>query len=145
MSDQFLNPWYIPGWSVQNPSYVSQPDKYQFAPFPEELVRITISGEFFATTTRPLSGFLTFEPSASIVYTPATGDKFTIKPRATKVYLDKGSLNVTLLATDNAGTNPATFTYHVVEHFLGGVEYDIHLPKDSVDKVDIFSLVVTAP
>lgn len=144
MADQFVDPWNIPGWTAQNPIWVSKPEEYQYLPFPEEMKTVVVSGEYFTTGRRPVSGYLTFEPSSKIVYTPSEGDKFTILPRITKVYIDKGNLNVTLLATDNAGTAPATFTYHVVEHFLGGTEYDIQVPKDSVDKVDISSLVVAS-
>lgn len=142
-SDEFLNPWYVPGWTVQNPVWVAQPSEYLYAPFPKELKTVNVSGEFYTTGRRPMSGYLTFEPSSKVTYTPAEGDKFSILPRITKCYLDKGSLNVTLLATDNEGTAPATFTYHVVEHFLGGTEYDINVPKDSVDQVDITDLIIT--
>lgn len=143
-SDEFLNPWYVPGWTVQNPIWVPEPEEYLYAPFPPQLKTIKVSGEFFTTGRRPLSGYLTFEPSVNkIDYVSVDGDNFSIRKRITKEYLDKGNLNVTLLATDNEGTTPATFTYHVVEHFLGGTEYDINVPKDSVDRVDITELIIT--
>ena len=60
-----------------------------------------------------------------------------------RVYLWYGQLQVSLLATDNANMTPTSFTYHVVEHYIGGLQYDIVVPMgDGSSGTDIHSLII---
>jgi len=54
-------------------------------------------------------------------------------------------MSVTLMTTQNSAIvtdsgNP--LTYHVVEHFLGGQQYDIAIPDSAVSPTDLRSLIV---
>ena len=63
-----------------------------------------------------------------------------------KVYIRHGTMSAVLMTTQNIAIvtdsgNP--LTYHVVEHFLGGQQYDIAIPNNAVSPVDIRSLIVS--
>jgi hypothetical protein len=153
-----LDAWWTPGWNAQNKDYIQVPPS-QFAPqgFPQDLNYVTVIGNYFDTSSDPLSGYLTFWPSSALTY--QSGSAYTYIPQRYsginqtllglnqmgdgKIYLWYGQLNVTLLATDNSFMTPASFTYHVKEHYLGGQQYDITVPSADVSSYpDIHSLII---
>lgn len=164
-TDTFNQPlrdaWWTPGWTAQNQSYIPVPPN-QFAEqgFPPGLVYVSLVGNYFDLDGNPLSGFLTFWPSTSLTFT-VSGGTATLEQRfagqnesflgmntwgSGKIYLWNGQLAVALLATDNANMTPSSFSYHVLENFPGGREYDIIVPKVDVSSnttgTDINSLIV---
>lgn len=153
-----LDAWWTPGWTSQNDSYIQVPPS-QYSPqgFPQDLSYVTVTGNYFDTSSDPLSGYLTFWPSSALTF--QSGSSYTYMPQRYagtnqtllglnqmgdgKIYLWYGQLSVILLATDNAGMTPASFTYHVIEHYLNGLQYDIVVPSADVSTaVDIHSLIV---
>lgn len=152
--------WWTPGWTAQNQSYLPVPLN-AFAPqgFPSGLTEVTIIGNYFDADANPLSGYLTFWPSAPLTFT--VGGGITYIPQRYvgrnntmlglnqfgdgKIFLWRGQLSVSLLATDNADMIPASFTYHVVEHFFEGNQYDIVVPSSDYSVTappDIHSLII---
>jgi hypothetical protein len=61
-----------------------------------------------------------------------------------KIFIYQGLLVVKLYATDNPNIttdNGLPLTYHVTEHFLGGVQFDISVPGASAPGVGLYGLV----
>lgn len=154
--------WWTPGWTAQNQSYIPVPPN-QFAEqgFPPGLVYVNVIGNYFDLDGNPGSGYLTFWPSTSLVFTLGGGTAIleqrfagqnenflgTNSRGSGKNYLWNGQLAVALLATDNANQTPSSFSYHVVENFvLGGREFDITVPQalaaNNITGNDINSLIV---
>lgn len=153
--------WWTPGWTAQNQSYIpAPPGQFAMQGFPPGLVYVNVIGNYFDLDANPNSGFLTFYPSSALTVSFG-GGTVTLEQRYAglnesflgmntfgtgKIYLWNGQLAVALLATDNQNTTPSTFTYHVLEHFPGGREFDITVPKaDAVNNTtgtDINTLIV---
>jgi hypothetical protein len=152
--------WWTPGWTAQNPSYIPA-GANAFAPqgFPPGLVYVNVMGNYFDLDANPLSGYLTFFPSSPVTISVNGGTTFLPQRYAGlnqnvlglnqfgdgKNYLWYGQLNVKLLATDNSGMTPASFQYHVVEHFWEGSQYDIIVPSadaSTTTGTDIHSLII---
>ncbi len=152
------DPWWTPGWTSQNDSYIQVPSNQFSAPgFPSSLVYVNVLGNFFDSNADPLSGYFTFWPSSQIYFNQSgvltympqrySGTNQTllgINQRGDgKIYMNRGQLWVTLLASDNANMTPASFTYHVKEHWFKGQQYDIFVPSADVSAgVDIHNLIV---
>lgn len=152
--------WWTPGWTAQNQSYLPvPPNQFQAQGFPPGLVYVTVVGNYFDTNGNPMSGYLTFWPSTDVSVTVSGGTtrfpqrlagqnnsfQGTNQFGTGRIYLWNGQLQVTLMATDNANMTPSSFTYHVTEHFFGGLEYDISVPSiysSTTGGVDINTLVV---
>lgn len=155
--------WWTPGWTAQNQSYIPvPPNQFQQQGFPPNLIYINIIGNYFDTDGNGTTGYLTFWPSSSLTISE-TGGYVTLEQRFAgqneniigmntwgngKIYLWNGQLAVALLATDqpNVTMVPSAFSYHVVEKFAGGREYDITIPSaksvNNVTGTDINTLIV---
>jgi len=163
--DPLVQPWYIEGWTSQG---VNQ-DTIQAvtglltapAPLPVNLVYAVVTGMYIDMDSNPLSGFLTFQLSESFSVV-SNGTTYRMPARYAgrdntdlalsmnnfgtgKVYIRRGLMSVTLMTTSNPAIttdsgNP--LTYHVVEHFLGGQQFDITISDAEVSPVDLRSLVV---
>jgi len=159
IGEPLANPWYTPGFTSQMPNYQVIPsNQYQLAGFPSAATYVTVTGNFFDEDGNPISGYLTFYPSSSLTmtYNSVTtvipqrfvGQNLWDVPGAFwgtgNMYLHDGNLLVSLLATDNAAVAmvPTTFTYAVVENWLGGRTYNITVPSTSTSPVDINSLII---
>jgi hypothetical protein len=166
-TDTFNQPlrdaWWTPGWTAQNQSYIPvPPSQFQQQGFPPSMIYINIIGNFFDMDGSGTSGFLTFWPSSSLTVTE-TGGYAVLEQRFAgqneniigmntlgngKIYLWNGQLAVALLATDqpNVTMSPSSFSYHVLENFIGGREYDITVPSsafaNNVTGTDINTLIV---
>lgn len=159
IGEPLANPWYTAGWTAQVPDYQVIPKSiFNIAGFPSSAIYVTVSGNFFDDDGNPLGGHLTFYPSSALTMTSDSAT--TVMPQrfvgtnlfdvagafwgTGKMYLRNGKLLVSLLATDNSDVSmsPVSFTYHVVEHWLGGREYDILVPSTSINPVDINSLII---
>lgn len=155
-----LDAWWTRGWTSQNRNKASiqVPQQAFSAPgFPSGLSYTTVIGNYFDASANPLSGYLTFWPSDALTFT--ISGQTTYMPQRysginqtligtnqmgnSRIYLWWGQLNVSLLATDNANMTPASFSYHVKEHFIGGQQYDILVPgADGNVGTDIHNLIV---
>lgn len=162
--DRLVAPWYIEGWTSQQAAADSiqvTPEPFGPSPLPGTLVDVQVTGEYFDFDRNPLSGFLTFLMNDSFTLTsnsksyrmPAryAGRDNSFYPGGQnnygsgRIFIRGGQMSVTLFATDNANIttdsgNP--LTYHVVEHFLGGQQFDISVPEVSVSPADLYSLMV---
>lgn len=158
-TEPLLNPWYTPGWTAQAPDYTVAPQSIFSVPgFPASAVFVNITANYSDNDANPIGGYLTFWPSCDITFTYNSvtttvlqryaGTNLWDNPGQSwgegKMYLRNGNLLVSLLATDNvaAGMVPASFSYHVVEHMVGGKEYDIAVPSASSSPADIHSLII---
>lgn len=154
-----LDAWWTPGWTSQNRdgSSVQVPqNNFLAAGFPSGLNYVTVTGNYFDTSSDPISGYFTFWPSDSLMFT--VNNVITIMPRRFagvnqsllginqmgdgKIFLRLGQLSVNLLATDNANMQPASFTYHVKEYTLNGMQYDISVPSANAPATDIHNLII---
>jgi hypothetical protein len=152
----FVNSDLIPSAPVSN----------GLAQFPGDQSFTLINQRYFNADADPVGGYLTFMPSDDITVTES-GITWRLPRRLSgtetwpamdsgsspwafsmegsgAIYIWRGMLVVKLFATDNP--NVLTFsgqplTYHVIEHFLGGYEYDITVPT-SADTLDLQSLIV---
>lgn len=152
-----LDAWWTAGWTAQNKDYIQVPqNNYLAGGFPANLTYVTLTGSYFDLNSDPLSGYFTFWPSTSLTYT-LNGNSTFFPQRYSginesllginqmgdgKVYLQYGRLAVSLMATDNTGFTPATWTYHVEEHFLEGRQYDITVPSADAPAADLTSLII---
>lgn len=153
-----LDAWWTPGWTSQNDSYIQVPPSAFGSPgFPQGLNYVTVLGNYFDTSSNPLSGYLTFWPSTPLTF--LVNGTTTYMPQryaginqtsigvnqmsTSSIYLWYGQLNVSLLATDNLNMTPVSFTYHVREHYPRGQQYDIIVPgSDFSNPPDIHSLII---
>lgn len=151
-----LPPWYTIGWNWQNRNqqYIAAPvNPYLSLEFPPDQLFVTLQQQYNDVDQNPTSGFLTFWPSDSFTITEGTSSIRVIQRLAGtqtfpsldagvgpwafsmegtgKIYIYLDQLIVKLFATDNPHmvTDSGTpLTYHVIEHFMGGSEFDITVP-----------------
>jgi hypothetical protein len=162
--DPLVQPWYIPGWTAQAAAADSvQVTAGDLTPdgFPADLAYVNVTGSYYDLDGSPLGGFLTFLMSDNVTVTasgktiriPARLAGMTAQPTGYArqswgsgiIYLERGHLAVTLLATDAEGMvtdSGDPLTYWVTEHFLGGRTYQVTVPAASDSPADISSLVV---
>jgi hypothetical protein len=154
------------GAFVYTPLIPTTPLNEDFADFPSDQSFSLINQRYFNADADPVGGFLTFMPSDDMIITedditwrlprrlsgtetwPALDSgsspwAFSMEGSGA-IYIWRGMLVVKLFATDNP--NLTTFqgqplTYHVIEHFLNGYEYDITVPT-SADTLDLNSLII---
>ena len=149
--------WWTPGWTAQNQSYIPvPPNQFTEQGFPPGLTYVTLIGNYFDLDGNPMSGFLTFWPSTSVSITASGGTAYFPQRfvgqnesfvgmnqfGSGKVYLWNGQLSVTLLATNNTGQIPSTFTYLVTENFFEGNTYSITVPTTTANLTDIHTLII---
>lgn len=171
--DPLVTPWFLPGWTAQAiPADTVQamgviggenaPGSFAPLPLPAYLEYVQVTAPYFDIDGNPLSGFLTFLMSDNITLTangftyrlPAryVGADNTLMPGGMnnwgtgRIYIRRGLMSATVFATDNStmvtdSGNPLTF--HVVEHFLGGQQFDITVPAATVSPADLRSLIVS--
>lgn len=152
-----IDAWWTPAWTAQNQSYViTPPNPFSEPGFPAGLTYVTIQTSRFDLDGNPISGYFTFFPSSPIMVTvdsvtavfPQRFAGQNLNPTGLnefgggKNHLYYGKLMVALLATDNTNVTPTSFTYHVKENYLGGLEYDITVPKASSVPVQLESLII---
>jgi hypothetical protein len=164
-TDTLVTPWNIPGWNAQSipmDSIEVTPGVFSAAPFPASVMFAQVTAPYYDLDSNPLSGFLTFWQTDNATLSSG-GQSFRLPARYAardnsnlpggmnnwgtgRIYIRRGMISVTLLCTDNTGLvtdsgNP--LTYHVVEHFLGGQQFDISVPSSTVSPSDLRSLVVS--
>lgn len=161
---RYLAPWYVRGWTAQNPELILDVNPFQTqTSAPLDLSFTVITRRYFDGDFDPLGGFLTFYPSDAFTVTdtdPVTGleDATYYVPQrllgtetwpavdagvspwafsmegSGRIYIWQGLLVAKLFATDNPNLltdSGQPLTYHVIEHFLGGKEYDITVPTST--------------
>lgn len=160
-----LPPWYIPGWTVQNErtTNVLAPAQNNISvAMPSDQVYLVLTQNYLDGDSNPRSGFLTFYPSEAFTIRegsnvvritqsflgtetwPASNvstSPWAFSTEASgKLYIWGGVCTARLPATDNPHVttdsgNPLTI--HVIEHFLGGQEFDITVPA-ATDTTAVF-------
>lgn len=163
-TDTLVTPWNISGWTAQAiPADTVQvvPGVFSAAPFPSTVVFAQLTASYFDFDSNPLSGFLTFWQADNATLTTG-GKSYRLPARYAardnsmlpggmnnwgtgRIYIRRGQVSVTLMCTDNTGIvtdSGAGLSYHVVEHFMGGRQFDITVPMATVSPADLFSLIV---
>lgn len=163
-TDSLVTPWNIAGWTAQAiPADTVQVSDDLFAPspLPTTLVYAQVNAPYFDLDNNPLSGFLTFMTSESVTVTSG-GKNYRLPARymgrdnasspgglnnfgTGRIYIRRGLMSVTLMCTDATGLvtdSGHPLTYHVVEHFLGGQQFDISVPSATVSPADLRSLAI---
>lgn len=152
------------GTFVYTPLIPSQSPYVDFADFPSDLTQFTkVTGRYFSPDGDPLGGFLTFMPSSGVTVTE-NGVSYRIPRRLAgtetwpaldsgvspwafsmegsgNIYIWLGLMVVKLLPCDNSNIvtdDGEPLTYHVVEHFIGGKQFDITVPT-TTNTVDLYS------
>jgi hypothetical protein len=162
--DPLVTPWNIQGWTAQAiPQDTVQVanDLNAPAPLPSNLLYVMVTAQYLDLDNNPLSGFLTFFMSDNVTVTNNgvsyrmpqrfMGRDDTMYPSGMnnwgsgRIYIRRGRMAVTLMTTQNVAIvtdsgNP--LTYHVVEHFMGGTQFDIAIPGSATSPVDLRSLIV---
>lgn len=163
-NDPLVAAWNIPGWNAQaipQDTIATTPGIFSPAPFPSSVVFAQLNGAYFDFDGNPLSGFLTFMMSESITLDVA-GKVFRLPARyagrdnsmtpggmnnwgSGRIYIRSGVASVTIMCTAQTGLftdSGQPLTYHVVEHFMGGQQYDITVPSNTVSPADLRALIV---
>lgn len=163
-TDPLVTPWNIAGWTAQAiPADTLQvaPGTFSAAPFPSTVVFAQLTASYFDFDSNPLSGFLTFWQADNATLTTG-GKSYRLPARYAardnsnlpggmnnwgtgRIYIRRGQVSVTVMCTDNTGIvtdSGLALTYHVVEHFMGGRQFDITVPSATVSPADLFSLIV---
>lgn len=166
-----LNPWYIPGWTWQNRQTTNLPAPLANATgaAPTDMTSLVLNQQYFDVDFDPQGGFLTFMTSEPFTINEGTQSwRITRRYAGTetwpsidtgtspwafslegsgRIYIWNGLIQVRLLATDNTGIvtdSGSPLIYHVIEHFPGGQEYDITVPKNTdVATTSIRDLIIT--
>jgi hypothetical protein len=174
LSPWYISGWSVQGNASGGLTYPDlvqgNANNLQYAPFPADQNYTRISQYYFVGDADPQGGFLTFMPSDDWVIIEdgvswrmpkklSGTETFTqldagVSPWAFSmmgsgaIYIWRGQLIVMLYATDNPSVTTVSgkpLTYHVVEHFLGGYQYDITVPTQTYPQttnVDLYSLIV---
>ena len=153
-SGPILPPWYTRGWTAQNAEsfYIPAPtNPFLQDNFPADQNFTLLVQQFSDNDTNPRGGFLTFWPSDSYTITEngvsyrviqslsgtdtwpsvdAGNSPWAFSMEGSgKIFIYRfGSFAVKIASTDNPNLvtdSGDPLTYHVVEHFLGGRQYDI--------------------
>lgn len=169
---KILPPYYVAGWTWQNRGSLNElaPATGTItSTLPNDQVFLFLTQQYNDGDSNPLGGFLTFMPSEAFTINEGTSNWRVLQrlvgtdtwpsvssggspwnfslDRSGKNFIWGGLVTVRLAATDNPNIttdsgNP--LTYHVVEHFLGGQEFDITVPMNtSVLTTSIRQLMVT--
>lgn len=167
-----LPPYYVRGWTSQHEVNIPNPSSAQGfdTTFPASVVDVMVQQNYFDGDQNPLGGFLTFMPSSAFTVTASDSNPSIRVPRrlcgtetwpgvdagvspwafsmegSGRIYIWKGILLVMLFASDNEQVvtdDGKPLSYHVVEHFQGGRQFDILVPKADVSTYpSLYDLVV---
>ena len=110
---------------------------------PAGITSVVLTGRYIRPDGTPLSGTVTFEPPAHLTIPDA--DIISIGA-ATATLDDTGSFRISLIATDDPGTQPAGWTYTVIERLrqANGRTFPIALPGGTPE-VNLADIVPSAP
>lgn len=168
--------WYISGITAQNVSTfeLPAPKRLTTNQLPSTLTYVNVTGNYDDGSGNWMGGYLTFEQSDDLLLLNG-GTYYRIPKRLVgqvpvpnilafnwegsgRIYIQFGSLNVMLLATDTAGVTiqqpyyvtqepgfvaPVSWVYHVKEYFYRGMQYDIApVIAQATTPVDINSLII---
>jgi hypothetical protein len=167
-----LPEYYTRGWTAQNEIAIPNPGNPELfdTAFPATIVDVMVQQSYFDGDQNPLGGFLTFMPSSAFTFKASSANPSIRVPRrlcgtetwpgvntgvspwafsmegSGRIYIWKGILLVMLFASDNAQVVTDTgdpLTYHVVEHFQGGRQFDILVPSVDVSLYpSLYDLIV---
>lgn len=134
------NPWWIPGWTVQNRPPVGTVTPPPAAPdFPADIPMINVVATYLNLDTGdPVQGSILVRPNATYTDT-ASGD--TILPRVRRYGIVNGVLDINLPSSDSTALEEP-FTYTVREAIPGGRQFAINVPSAAVGAQKLHSLIV---
>lgn len=136
------NPWWIPGWTVQNPI-----PPQMFTPptppvFPTDIPLRTIVATYLDLDTGvPVQGSILVRPNATY-QDKASGD--TVLPRVRRYGVVNGVLEFELPSSDSSALE-TSFTYTVREAIPGGRQFAINVPSVGSGNLKLHSLIVDSP
>lgn len=108
-------------------------------PVPGNLTTITVTGTYVDFNGNPMTGAVTFTPSADLV--DAGASEF-LSPGPITLQLDSsGHFSTTLICTDNTNLQPPGWVYIVTESVRGTRTYPIALPHTLGSSVDLTAVV----
>jgi hypothetical protein len=160
-----VDAWFTPGFTAQNKAYkLAAVFSLSGIGWPADVPYVHVTHLFGDMEGNALGGFLTFVPNDTVQYTE-NGTTWTLPPRPCGVtpltslgsgwnnammdsgrcYLYQGNLDVYQIASDAPGLITAAgmpLTFHVIQHWLGGVQFDITTPNASSDPTDLYSLII---
>lgn len=117
-------------------------------PLPGDLTTITVTGTYLDGGGNPLTGHVTFTPTADLQ--DSTGH-VVLRAAPLYAYLTSGVISIVLPCTDNATLNPAAWAYTVTEALSDGSQslpnrsYTIQVPHTLGTTVDITTLIPVNP
>lgn len=117
-------------------------------PLPGDLTSITVTGTYQDASGNPLTGHVTFTPTADLL--DSTGH-VVLRAAPLYAYLTAGAISIVLPCTDNATLNPAMWAYTVVEALSDGTQslpnrtYTVQLPHTLGATVDISTVIPVNP
>lgn len=130
--------WFIPGFTSQNQLPGTPAGVVVVPTLPADISLVTAVRTYLGSDGVPVSGSLTFRPTAE--YRDTTSN-VTIVPRTYRASLVNGVLSVILAATNDPDTSGG-FQYKVEEHFPGGRSYKIAVPYNAASPTQLYSLIV---
>lgn len=117
-------------------------------PLPGDLTAIIVTGSYLDGAGYPLSGHVTFTPTADLL--DSTGH-VVLRAAPLTANLSSGVFSIALPCTDNATLNPSTWAYTVAEVISDGLNnlptrtYTVQLPHTLGASVDISTLIPVNP
>lgn len=117
-------------------------------PLPGDLTTITVTGTYLDGGGNPLTGHVTFTPTADLQ--DSTGH-VVLRAAPLYAYLTTGVISIVLPCTDNATLNPVSWAYTVVESLSDGTQslpnrtYTVQLPHTLGTTVDLTTLIPVNP
>jgi hypothetical protein len=97
---------------------------------PNNLTTVTVTGTYLDIAGDPIAGQVKFTPRA--VIKNVTSNVILINSTITVTLNSNGAFSQVLVATDDTDAAPVDFTYQVEEAFIGGRNFDILLPSNTV-------------
>lgn len=136
------NPWWIPGWTVQNPGPPPPFVPPTMPAFPSDIPLINVVATYLVgDTDDPLQGSILVRPNATY-RDKASGD--TILPRVRRYGIVNGVLDINLPSSDSAALE-TPFTYTIREAIPGGRQFAINVPSAATGPQELHSLIVDSP
>lgn len=118
-------------------------------PLPGDLTTIIVTGTYQDPSGNPLSGHVTFTPTADLL--DSTGRVVLRATPLTANLSSSGTISIVLPCTDNATLNPSAWAYTVAEVVSDGLNnlptrtYTIQLPHTLGATVDLSTLIPVNP
>lgn len=136
------NPWWIPGWTAQNPIAPPPFTPPEAPEFPTDIPMVNIVAAYFDLDTGiAIQGSILIRPNATYRDRASGG---TIMPRVRRYGIVNGQLSITIPSSDSAALE-TPFTYTVREAIPSGQQFAINVPSAATGPQKLHSLIVDSP